>query len=367
MTSHAKTNPHREPNSPTNSLQVSSATAFTATTAILVLCFACSRTVSLSGLSALPPNVIVRVNGENGFRGAPTLYTQAWSLNTLPAKRLVLPASAPHVVRKTRPATAPPFLPSPLAAQPPVLRYAWRLPIRFSCRIHSQPHTASSPYSPTLPLRPDVAARCTLRVRAWSEGELEVNMPPFNAADARTRSEEYATEHLQGELWWGARAELPCAPDTWDAREGSSWLRGRGRVIPVLGLAQCARGCHCRVRAPSASSPPVSNQRAQRGYPGRGNGRAPTRSCPAPTFWLAREDLKGLKPEHSEVGTACLLTRQILKQTVSPNRCAVELNCKEARQSNPENRDNGKMKARFEDLNALNQSFEDLTGLHEAS
>ncbi|KAJ7036246.1 hypothetical protein C8F04DRAFT_1258095 [Mycena alexandri] len=97
MTSHAKT-PHP-----------------TAVTAILVRCFACSRTVSQR---ASHPNVVVRVNGENGTAEHPlSLYSNYRSSlesahDTLPAKRLVLPASAPHVARKARPATAP-FSPLP--------------------------------------------------------------------------------------------------------------------------------------------------------------------------------------------------------------------------------------------------------------
>ncbi|KAJ7028158.1 hypothetical protein C8F04DRAFT_1266197 [Mycena alexandri] len=67
------------------------------------------------------PNVVVRVNGENGYRGAPALSLNLYSNcrsslesdhDALPAKRLVLPASAPHVARKVQPAAAP-FAPFP--------------------------------------------------------------------------------------------------------------------------------------------------------------------------------------------------------------------------------------------------------------
>ncbi|KAJ7036255.1 hypothetical protein C8F04DRAFT_1338922 [Mycena alexandri] len=83
-------------------------------TAILILCFACSRTGSLSALPIPMSSSASTAKMDTGEHPlSPSTFTQtiaqAWSLNTLPAKRLVLPASAPHIVRKTRPKLLPLF------------------------------------------------------------------------------------------------------------------------------------------------------------------------------------------------------------------------------------------------------------------
>ncbi|KAJ7028147.1 hypothetical protein C8F04DRAFT_1291565 [Mycena alexandri] len=193
-TSHTKTNPHREPNSPTDSSSLLSNRRYRHNCHPRPLLRLLPHRLPQRPQRASHPNV-VRVNGENGYRGAPALSLNLYSTyrsslesdhDALPAKRLVLPASAPHIARKAQPAAAP-F--SPFPALYNRLYYGARgdSPYVSCARPHSkvsaeavetanehnkephdkgqrtshtrgplisgttcvQPHTASSPYAPT--------------------------------------------------------------------------------------------------------------------------------------------------------------------------------------------------------------------------